>query len=463
MKQKTGNGKQETEARKLKTQNPKPETTNSTTPILRYSNPLEFLYSLQQFGIKLGLRNIQLLCEFLGNPERKFPSVHIAGTNGKGSTSAMLAAILTASGYRTGLYTSPHLVEFNERIRIDGKKISDEQIADYCKYLKPKIIETKSTFFESTTAIAFKYFADEKVDIAIIETGLGGRFDATNVVTPLLSIITNIGLDHTEHLGKTLAEIALEKAGIIKRNIPCMFEANERETRTVIRNVAKNNYSRVIEPQRSGLLSVAENSLEGLTVNLWTTKRNYRSLRTSLPGNHQQLNLRLAVHGAEHLKHECGFDNITIKSMKHGLKNIQSLAGLHARLEVISNEPLIVADVAHNPEGINAAIRSLKQMLFSRPVVVFGVMKDKEYQTMIDSITKFARHVIAVQPKTERALSSKELTEKFHAKQFPTYNGGTVVNGLSLAQSFVRPNEAIVIFGSHYVVGEAFEALHIQT
>ncbi|MBI3194927.1 MAG: bifunctional folylpolyglutamate synthase/dihydrofolate synthase [Ignavibacteriae bacterium] len=440
--------KQETENRKLKTTN---------------SNPIEFLYSLQQFGIKLGLRNIQLLLEFLGNPERKFPCIHIAGTNGKGSTSAMLAAILTASGYRTGLYTSPHLVEFNERIRIDGEKITDKRIADYCTLLKPKIVETKATFFETTTAIAFKYFADEKVDIAIIETGLGGRFDATNVVTPLLSIITNIGLDHTEHLGKTLAEIAFEKAGIIKKHIPCILESYKPEARKVIRTVARKNHSNLIETRKVGAVTLEDNSLSGLKVNLWTDRHFYHSLFSSLPGEHQQLNLRLAVFGVEYLKQECGFNKITLKSIKHGLKNVQSTAGLHARLEIISKHPLIVADVAHNPEGINAAISSLKQILVHRSLVVFGVMKDKDYRAMVESLTMFARLVVAVQPKTERALSSKQLTEEFHAKQFPTYNGGTVVNGLLLAQSLVRSDEAIVIFGSHYVVGEAIEAFHIQT
>lgn len=404
-----------------------------------------------------------MLLDSIGNPERSFPCVHIAGTNGKGSTSAMLAAILTASGYRTGLYTSPHLVTFNERIRIDGEKISDERIATYCSQLKSKIIETKATFFEATTAIAFKYFSDENVDIAIIETGLGGRFDATNIVTPVLSIITNIGLDHTEHLGKTLSKIAYEKAGIIKKYIPCIFETIEREARAVIRHIAKQKFSKVIEPRRFSLMNVVENTLEGLSVNLLSTHGNYRSLFTSLPGKHQRLNLRLAVHGVEYLKHECGFKKVTIKSIKRGLNNVQSLSGFHARLEAISRNPLIIADVAHNPEGIHAAVTSLKQMLINRPVVVFGVMKDKDYRAMIDSLTTFARLVIAVQPKSERALSSRQLTEEFHTKQSPAWNGGSVSDGISLALQQVRSNEAIVILGSHYVVGEAFEFLHVAT
>ncbi len=433
------------------------------TPTLHYSTPVDFLYSLQSFGMKLGLRNIKLLLKSLGNPEQEFPCVHIAGTNGKGSTSAMLAAILTASGYRTGLYTSPHLVSFSERIRINGKKISDRLIAEYTSILKPTILETKATFFEATTAIAFKYFADEKVDIAIIETGLGGRFDATNVLTPLLSIITNIGLDHTEHLGKTLASIAFEKGGIIKPNVPCIFESDKLEARKVIRKIAREQGSPLMETRKVGAVMTENISLRGLTVNLWTEENYYPKLFTSLTGEHQALNLRLSIMAVERLKQDSGFGKISNKTIRQGLRNVQSLAGFHARLEVIKKKPLIIADVAHNPDGIKSAISSLQKMLVNRPVVVFGVMKDKDYRAMIESLTKFARHAIPVQPKTERALSSKLLTEEFHAKQFPTLNGGSVADGLSLAMNQVRSDEAIVILGSHYVVGEAFDTIQIKT
>ena len=194
-----------------------------------FKHTLQSLYDLQMFGMKVGLQNIWALTDIFGHPELQFPCIHIAGTNGKRSTSSMIASILTASGYRTGLYTSPHLVHFSERIRIDGRAIPEREIVRYTKDMMPAIKKLQATFFEATTAMAFRYFADQSVDIAVIETGLGGRLDATNIVTPLLSVITNIGLDHTEHLGISLFAIAGEKGGIIKPFVPCIVGVKNRK------------------------------------------------------------------------------------------------------------------------------------------------------------------------------------------------------------------------------------------
>ncbi|HLF14725.1 MAG TPA: Mur ligase family protein, partial [Bacteroidota bacterium] len=207
---------------------------------------LRFLHGLQGSGIKAGLGNIRVLLLYLGRPERSFPSIHVAGTNGKGSTSAMIAAALTAAGFRTGLYTSPHLIDFTERIRIDGKKIPLRRVSAYTRRLRRTIRAAKATFFEATTAIAFQYFADEGVDVAVIETGLGGRWDSTNVVTPLVSVITSIGMEHREYLGNTLRKIAFEKAGIIKRGVPCVVGNIPVPAMDVIKNRAARLNSRVI-------------------------------------------------------------------------------------------------------------------------------------------------------------------------------------------------------------------------
>jgi dihydrofolate synthase/folylpolyglutamate synthase len=200
-----------------------------------YKNTLNFLFGLQKFGMKFGLENIKHLLDFLENPETNYPTVHIAGTNGKGSTAAMIASILTASGYKTGLYTSPHLIDFTERIRIDGKPISSKEVVIYGKKLKSQIQKSKATFFEATTAIAFQYFSDKNVDVALIETGLGGRLDATNVIKPELSIITTIGMDHSEQLGNTIQSIASEKAGIIKSRTPCITSVKNASALKIIK------------------------------------------------------------------------------------------------------------------------------------------------------------------------------------------------------------------------------------
>ncbi len=367
--------------------------------------------------------------------------------------------MLTASGYRTGLYTSPHLVKFNERIRINGEMISDAHLTEYTKFFKSKIIETKSTFFEATTAIAFQYFADQHVDIAIIETGLGGRYDATNVLSPLLSIITTIDYDHIEHLGNTLTKIAFEKGGIIKENTPCITGVTQQEPLLVLRRIAKQKNSLFIQSQKVTEVSVINNCISGLKLSFRTKEAVYDNLDISLGGNHQSKNANVALLAAEYLGRHCGFGLLTERTMSYGLQHIQELAGFHGRLEIIQNEPLMIVDVGHNPDGIKTTVASLRNVLVNKPVVVFGVMKDKEYHLMISYLCKFARMVIAVQPDTERALESKVIVEEFHSHQFSVLNGKTVANGIELAKKYVRTDEAIVILGSFYVVGEAMENL----
>lgn len=387
--------------------------------------------------------------------------MHIAGTNGKGSTAAMLASILSASGYRTGLYTSPHLLEFNERIRINGVKISDVELAAYVKSIEGKTKQLRATFFEATTAIAFKYFADKKIDIGVIETGLGGRFDATNVIVPLVSIITNISIDHTEQLGSSHRRIAFEKAGIIKRGVPCLTGISNRDALQTIRRVARLREAPLSVAQRVSAISVREQSLIGLRLTFSTEQGSYGSLFTSLAGQHQVENVRLALLASEFLKREGGFTNITRINLEQGLSKIRELSGLRGRLEVLSRIPLVIADVAHNPDSTKAAVQSLRKMLLSRVVVVFGVMKDKDYYSMIRCLVPMSRCLIAVQPRGERALASEVIVNAVQKVHSRALLGGTVENGLTLAKRESRFGEPILIIGSHYVVGEAMGAIGI--
>lgn len=422
-----------------------------------YNETLRFLYDLQLFGIKVGLKNIQSLLSFSGNPERRFPSIHIAGTNGKGSTAAMIASILTASGYKTGLYTSPHLVHFGERIRIDGKRIDEEEIVRYTKLLRPAIERTGATFFEATTAMAFQYFADQHVDVAVIETGLGGRLDATNVLTPLLSIITTIGLDHTEYLGTTLAKIAYEKGGIIKEGVPCLTSVKDSSSLHVLKSTAKSRQTRIIRADMRSTMRISGNSLDGLILEITTDRKKYTNLKVSLVGEHQSGNARLAILAAEYLRTEHAFD--TEKGIRRGLGAVQHFSGLRGRLDVISSSPLVIADVGHNPDGIRTALSALRKICPGKFVTLFGVMKDKDYRGMIREIGAVSRVTVAVQPETERALASSIIAEEFHVLGYKAIDGRRVAEGLAIAKSEARTNEPILVIGSHYVVGETILAL----
>jgi dihydrofolate synthase/folylpolyglutamate synthase len=427
-----------------------------------YQKILNYLYDLQLFGIKTGLQNIEALLMYLGNPENHFPSIHIAGTNGKGSTASMIASILTASGYRTGLYTSPHLVDFAERIRIDGKKIPEEAIVQYTIHLKPVIDKNKATFFEATTAIAFQYFSDENVDVAVIETGLGGRLDATNVIAPLLSIITNIDIDHTEYLGKTYSSIAFEKGGIIKPFIPCLTAATDRGALNCLKRIAKSNRSKLIRVDQEASFDVQTKSLNGILGSLKTNHHRYDDLFVSLAGDHQASNTLLTVVAIEFIKEiEC-FSKITKKWIRKGLSSIQEYSGLRGRIDVLNRSPLIIADVAHNPAGVKALVNSLQNLLVAKSVLLFGVMKDKNYDEIIDLLVPITRLVIAVSPRTDRALDCKSIVKEFHKRSIIAIKEGSVGDGINVATRERRKNEPILAIGSHYLVGELFKILKIR-
>lgn len=423
---------------------------------------LRFLYNLQYFGIKLGLRNIRSLLTSLDHPERRFPSIHVAGTNGKGSTSAMIASMLTASGYRTGLYTSPHLVNFMERIRIDGEPVPAELVSEYTQFLKPSIRKLKATFFEATTAIAFQYFAEREVDVAVVETGLGGRFDATNVVTPLVSVITNIGIEHTEHLGRTHARIAFEKGGIIKPAVPCFTDTTNPVALRTLERIARSKRSPFYRSREVSWPSIRHQSLQGTVVDLQTEHASYKNLSISLAGAHQVRNAQLAVLSTEYLRSTKGFTGISASKIKKGLGGIQRLSGLRGRLDILNMRPIVIADVAHNPDGIMTLVRSLKEIGVHQVVAVFGAMKDKDYNQMTAELLPISRCVVAVQPRTDRALDGSRIAKAVHERQSKALLGKSVENGLSLAMNEVREGEPILVVGSHYVVGEVMQALGIQ-
>ena len=372
---------------------------------------LRFLFDLQFFGIKAGLENIREILEFLGNPERRFPAVHIAGTNGKGSTASMIASILTAAGYRTGLYTSPHLIEFSERIRIDGKPIARKEIVRYARSMRSRIEKIKATFFEATTAMAFKYFADNEVDVAVIETGLGGRWDATNVITPLVSVITNIGLEHTEYLGSTISRIAFEKGGIIKPGRPCVTGARQPAAIKRLRSIAKKRGANLIRVDRASSVEIVNRSIDRLEVNLRSKGSDYDRLTISLAGDHQARNGQLALLAIRQLDQKGAFRRISRPAVRSGMRSIRRYAGLRGRLELVHDEPPVIADVAHNPDSIATLIDSLRRLVRGNFLTVFGVMRDKDYRRMIRQLSEISRLVVAVRARTERALETSTIVD----------------------------------------------------
>lgn len=369
----------------------------------------------------------------------------------------MIAAVLQSTGYRTGLYTSPHLVQFNERIRINGEMISDSNLARYTTLFRPRIDALKATFFEATTAIAFKYFADQKVDIAVIETGLGGRLDATNVLVPEVSVITSIAKDHTQYLGKTLQKIAFEKGGIIKPGKACVVGVRSQLSLRELRKIAAQRRSQFITTDnvRSSKVNAVENGFQG--VDFVTENHSYKNLHIPLIGENQIRNAEVAITALEYLQTK-GVA-ITAHAVRQGFTHLQRLTGIRGRFETLRRHPLVILDVGHNPEAISAIAASLRALSYRRLILVFGVMKDKDYKSMVRILSSLNPIVYAVQPAMERALPAATITDVFRRMNCIAYAPGVVSDGIREALRTQKENDLLLICGSHYVAGEALQAI----
>jgi len=431
-----------------------------------YQRILTYLYGLQKRGIKYGLRNIRGLVAACGHPELRFAALHIAGTNGKGSTASFLASILQEAGYRTGLYTSPHLVRFNERIRIDGAPISDERLVEYARGLRGDIEKYNATFFEATTCIAFRYFADEAVDVAVIETGLGGRLDATNVLTPLVSVITNVGMDHMEYLGTTLRAIAREKAGIIKPRIPVVTASTSDEALRVLRSVARRRGSPFHHAWE--ITRVHSTSVRGMgtAVQLKGTGWRIPAVVLGHPGEHQATNASLAVSALALASGRGTLARISGVAIARGLHNVVRNTGLEGRMQHLKLHGIqITLDVAHNPDGMRILADTLSERRIVFPLAVFGVVRDKDAGSILDELRRVAREIVAVAPETDRARPSRDVARMATERGILAVDGGNVKTGLSMALErlsgeSIPARRQLLVAGSHYVVGEALEFLN---
>ncbi|MCL2416988.1 MAG: bifunctional folylpolyglutamate synthase/dihydrofolate synthase [Bacteroidales bacterium] len=402
-----------------------------------YQSTLDYLFSqlpmYQRIGAsayKPNLDNtIKLLTE-LGNPETKFKSIHVAGTNGKGSTSHMLASVFQAAGYKTGLYTSPHLKDFRERVKINGICIPEQNVVDFVEENRALFEVIKPSFFEMTVALAFDYFAKEQVDIAIVEVGMGGRLDSTNVITPLLSVITNIGMDHMQFLGNTIEKIAAEKAGIIKPETPVIIGETNEKTAPVFLEIAKQNHSEI---------SFADQHifLENVTCDLL--------------GIYQEKNIQTALAAIFRVKNL--FPNLSEEAIREGLANVVKNTGLLGRWQIIGEKPLIVCDTGHNEDGIKQILQQLSQTPYRRLHTVFGAVNDKDITTILSLLPKDAVYYFC-KPNLPRALNEKDLQQQ--AQKFGLLGDAfpTVAEALEAAKKSADSDDLIFVGGSTFVVAE---------
>ena len=415
-----------------------------------YHNSIEYLYALQKHGIKFGLNRTESMLARLGDPHRGFRCIHLAGTNGKGSTAAMLSSILTRHGFRTGLYTSPHLVRFTERFRVDECEAVPERIADVFDKIRGSFNGAElPTFFEAVTAMAFLYFAEEKVDWAVVETGMGGRLDATNVIRPEVSVITNISFDHQEFLGHTLAAITREKAGVIKKGTAVVTGAGQ----PVVHGILKATCFRDDAPlYRLGKDFRVRRNGNG-TFQYQGMRHRLPSLGVGLAGGHQYTNASLALAALEVLEKK-GHITLDHQAVRDGLKHVH----WPARLEVLQENPMVVLDGAHNPQGAESLRESLKQdFSYRRLHLVLGIMADKDIRGILRRLLPIAQTAIFTRPRYDRAANPENLRRWARPFIQKYYVIPDVKSAIHQAMTLADPEDLICITGSLYFAGEVKE------
>jgi dihydrofolate synthase/folylpolyglutamate synthase len=424
-------------------------------PRMSYHDTIRYLFDLQKHGIKFGLDTSIRLMHLLGDPHRRFQSLHVAGTNGKGSTASFLAGMLRAAGYRTGLYTSPHLVSFTERIRIDGRPIAEDRVVELADRVRRQTPGSAApTFFEVTTAMAFTYFAEEGVDLVVAEAGMGGRLDCTNVITPLVSVITNIDLEHTEFLGATLEQIAAEKAGIIKAGVPVVTAVAQPEAVGVIgREAARQGAPLFLMPRDFSAVRTAPGppqrfDYRGIAGDL-------RELAVSLLGKHQVENAGIAVAAIE-----CASRSgvaVSEPAMRSGLAETV----WEGRLERLAVRPDLYVDGAHNPASAAVLAEALRELKvgYRSLVLVLGILQDKDYDGIVGRLAPLADRIIATRPAYARALDAEVLASVVRRVHPSVVSAPAIGEALGRARAEASSDDLIVVTGSLYTVGDARSVL----
>ncbi|MDN3707612.1 folylpolyglutamate synthase/dihydrofolate synthase family protein [Myroides ceti] len=378
---------------------------------------------------KKDLNNTWLLSEHLSHPERKIKTIHIGGTNGKGSTSSMISSILQEAGYKVGLYTSPHLIDFRERIKINNEMIPEKTVIEFIEKNKAFLQEKQLSFFEMTVGLAFDYFAKEQVDVAVIEVGLGGRLDSTNIISPLVSVITNIGWDHMAMLGNSLEEIAFEKAGIIKKETPVIIGEYTATTKNVFLEKAKE--------MQAPLYFASDMD-------------NYKSVESDLKGNYQQYNKRTVQVVIDQLR---SFFSISRENEIEGFRNVVKNTGLQGRWQQLSDQPLIIADTAHNKDGLKQTMQQVREQKYDKLYFVFGIVNDKDVEAILLLLPLEAKYFIA-KPNIPRGMETDILAEKMTAFGFDFEICNSIPVAYEKAKVKAQANDMIYVGGSTFVVAE---------
>jgi dihydrofolate synthase/folylpolyglutamate synthase len=383
-------------------------------------------------------------------------TIHVAGTNGKGSTAAMLAAILTETGFRTALYTSPHLVDFRERMRVDGREIPESDVVRWTRKLMPEVRRRRATFFEAVTAMAFGWFAEQDVDIAVVETGLGGRLDATNVVHPILTVITSIGLEHTAVLGRTIAAIAGEKAGIIKPRVPCVCGAMPEAARQVIGRKARQQGSS-LWLSSTVRVRIREERLDGSTIVAGGWSHPTTDLVVGLAGRFQLQNVKTILKSVEVLR-TLGLP-IPDGSVRRGLRDVQMLTGVQGRFSMVRRRPTVIMDVAHNPDAMHALVSAVRRLRLRVSVAVVGVASDKDVRSIGRALRGIVARVVAVAARTHRSRPAADVARVFRELGLRVTEAPSVADGVRLGMRKAGRKGIVLITGSHFVAGEALSTL----
>lgn len=425
---------------------------------MNYQDTIDWLFSqlpmFQRQGkvaYKKDLSNITALCKLNDNPQNKFKSIHVAGTNGKGSVSHILSSILQTAGYKTGLYTSPHLKDFRERIKINGEMISEENVITFVERSMSDFVKIKPSFFEMSVAMAFDHFAKNKIDIAVIEVGLGGRLDSTNIITPIVSVITNISYDHTQFLGNTLEEIAGEKAGIIKPDIPVVIGETNLKTKNIFIKKAKENRSKICFADNEFEIkdSFVNQNFE-LCLTIKGSSIIYEHIISDVSGNYQQKNIVTALKVLDLIS-----DNLIIKSenIYCGIRNIRKNTGFSGRWHILGKSPLIIADTGHNIAGITEIINQVKSLSFNKLHIIFGLVNDKKFDDILSIMPKNALYYFT-KADIPRSLNETELQEQ--AKRFQLYGitYPTVKKAFKKAKKQASNSDMVLICGSTFIVAE---------
>lgn len=420
---------------------------------MNYEESLQYIHSVNQAFCKPGLDRISALCERLGNPQDTLKFIHVAGTNGKGSVCAMLERILREAGYRTGLYTSPYIKCFNERMQVAGEMITDEELAELTTLVRPiaDAMTDKPTEFELITAVAFEYFRRHACDVVVLEVGLGGRLDSTNIIKePLLSIVTGIDFDHTALLGNTIQKIAAEKAGIIKENCPCLYGGDENAACRTTRAIADQKHASFYTVDRSTLHKKSV-GFDGTVFDY----RDYDGLKLSLLGSYQPYNATIVLTALDILASR-GL-SVSDDAVRRGLLHVR----WGARFELLSRDPIILYDGGHNPQGIEAAVKSIREYFpDARVNILSGVMADKDYDAMIETLKPIARRIFTVTPNNPRALSAVEYAAQFIGHKVVADAYESIEAGVLAAVADCRSSGApLICLGSLYLYGDVVKAV----